>query len=238
VAASGGLVYGRAWVSSAIRWLTRHGIGLFWKLESRGVTNHVFVVRRDGTGGESIFKGAVELPDIYEKYDNEKHWGVTFEVLTPGFDHAKCDDKLNHYIEEAHSYDFAVIAKCAIDGVLSRLFGRDLFIARRLSLQFWTRKERWNICAWLFAYTHKAGGHSVHGTVTDTWVERRGWHHRLYRRTERRALDLRRVTPNDVERDVFLERPGLHRITGEFGVRPDDLPWKYVQKIQADLALP
>lgn len=232
---SGGIVYVHAaWVSRQIRWLTRH------RGEDQGFANHAFVLRRDGTGGESTFKGAVELPDYRAKYSDIKHWGVTFAVLTEGFDPVEVEAKLDTYIEEAHGYDYWVLAKAALDGLTGKLLGRDVFWFRRWRLAFWKRGDRWNICSWLYAWTHMHGSHRVHGklkTFVGRVAQRRRWRPRivsLYKMIVK-PLELGRVTPNDIERDVFVVRPELYRITDEFGVRPADLPDRYRRKIERDL---
>ena len=226
--ASGGLVYSRAKVSWAIRFLTQ------FRGEQATLFNHVFVLRRDGTGGESLPNGgAVELHDYLAQYDNEKCWGITFAILDDDFDHGEVECRLDEYISEAVHYDTWAIAKCAVDGFLSKLAGRDVFLARHVYLRFWKRRARWHICSWLFAYTHLHGGHAVVGRVT-----RYVWR-RLRRITTIETMPLHRITPDDIGDDVVEVRPSCHIITSEFGVRPPWLETRYpalIARLARDLS--
>jgi len=228
--ASGGLVYGRSKLNWFIRFLTQRGG------ESPTLFDHVFVLRRDGTGVESLGKGgAVELPDYREKYDCAKRWGITFAVLDEGFDHSVVEAKLDEYL--GTKYDKFAIAKCALDGLLAKVTGHDVFLFRRFRLKFWKRQERWNICSWLYSCTHRHAGHRVHGVVTT--LVRLG--RRRAQRTTIKALDLRRITPDDIGDDVAELRPRLYRVMDEFGTRPDWLAEKHprlAKRIDYDLGLP
>jgi len=233
---SGGLTCGHGnFVSGAIRWLTR------FRGEAPVFTNHAFVLLSGGrSGAESLFKGVTEFSDYRDRYDNQKSWCVTFECVPtyatrPGtFNRAAIDAKLKAYV--GREYDFWCIAKAALDGLASKVVGRDVFLFRRLRVVFWKRQERWNICSWLFCWTHEHGGWRVWGHVTHTEKKQRGTRLRLTRVIRFEPLPCSRVTPNDIERDVFLERPYAYRITDECGRRPRGLPASYRHKIETDLS--
>jgi len=190
----------------AILWFTR------FRKESPSWTTHVFNVRRDGETAIESAGGPTRERQWREVYDSSKYWGVLVEIV--GFS-SPMRDKLEVASGEylGKQYGYFAITRHALDGLLGKLFGRDVFCFRRMAKG---HPLKYNICSWFTTYTHR----------------RAGW---LFEGPDGKPLSPGRASPDDVLDDVFERRPRYYRIAAEFGPRPKKLPASYGRKIDSDL---
>ena len=200
------------------------------------VTNHAFLVRYDGSGIiESTATGTRER-ELSDVVCRPGVWGILVEVRSfTAADHELAERAAAEY--HGRTYGFAAIAKQAADGALGWVFGCDVFLFRRLRLP-WTRPTAfYNICSWLLSHALAKAGWFIHGVVRRIKKVSRGYTQRLYRTTTVDALELEVINPDHIMDDVMEHRPHLYRVRVEYGPRPDNIPWRYVEKLKADKAL-
>lgn len=188
------------------RWFTRsRGEGVTW-------TTHVLNVRRDGETCIESTGNRTQERQWREVYGTGKHWGVLVEIV--GF-LPEMRDELEAASDEylGRPYGTLALARHAFDGLLGKLFGRDIFFFRRMAAG---HPLRYNICSWFTTYTHRKAG----------------W---LFEGPGGKPLSPGRATPDDVMDDVFERRPECYRIAVELGPRPKHLPDWYTVKIDTDM---
>jgi hypothetical protein len=224
-------------LESKVSWLIR--VLTTFRGEVAAVVNHVLVVCKDlATIVESTATGT-RRGKLVELYAGAKVWGVLLELVEFSEEHHdEIQAKAERY--EGEDYGWAAIAKQAVDGVLGFIFGRDVYLVRRLRLP-WTRPpELYNICSWLGCWSHKLGdniGWCFRVLVTRYRKEGNWWRPRVRRETVREELPCERAAPDCLWKAAFDIEPWRYIVRAEVNpeLRPDDLPRRYEEKIDHDI---
>jgi hypothetical protein len=236
-----------SFVSSAIRWITQIG------QEGRSWSNHNadwFELKRgeheifpDGTRLEgpcefvieSTFKGTRLLKDWRKQYDTKKQWALAIEPKgTTEADALKVFAHAKSYL--GYAYDIWSIARQAADGLFGKLLHREIHIFRHIRIGG-ERKNRYNICTWLMAWSWWQGRRwQFYRRKYETRTERCGPRLRMKRvQVGWEPVGRHLLNPDDVFDNVFdCSREG-YVVIREVGRRPKKLDSTIASKIDADL---
>jgi len=238
-----------SWVSSAIRWMTESGD------EGRSWSNHnadwfqlhrgeheIFPdgMRLEGPCEfviESTFRGTRLLVDWRKQYDTKKQWAI---VIVPGgtteVDARRVYAHAKSYLGQ--KYDLWSIVRQAGDGLLGKLFHREVHLFRKIRVGG-ERENRYNICTWLMAWTWWQGRRWQF--YRRRYEVKRERHHWILWRTIRKhvgwdPVQRYHLNPDDVMDNAFELTRGTYYVTREVGRRPKKLPSKIASWIDADLS--
>jgi len=215
-------------ISGQIRVWTRH------RGEALGswVNHYAFLCRDALTLIEALFRGVTEGTLEYYS-ESETTWGIIVEHVGFSLDeHALAEGAARGLLGQP--YSVVAIVKQFVDGLVSKLLGRDWYGARRLEIPGIST----TICSQLGVTVHKVGGWTFMGLRTVYRKVQRGFMLRLYAEQILDELPARRASPDCIWDDIFEHRPSLYRIAGEINphLRPPDLPVVIASKIDRDLA--
>jgi len=181
---------------------------------------------------EALF-GGVEQGTLAKYDDSNVCWGIIIEHL--GFslrEHTIADGAALAFVGKP--YNVVSIAKQFLDGLFSKLLGRDVYLLRRLSLPGVAAM----ICSQLGVKVHRVAGWKFMGLKTVYRKEQKGISLRLRAVQILAELPDRRAAPDCIWDDALEHRPSLYRIVGEINpdLRPPDLIPVIAAKIDKDLA--
>jgi len=215
-------------ISEQIRVWTRHR----GEVLGSWVNHYAFLCRDRLTLIEALFKGVAKGTLEYYS-ESETTWGVIIEHVGFTMDqHALAEGAALGLVGQP--YSLIAIVKQFVDGLASRLLGRDVYFARRLELPGVST----TICSQLGVTVHRVAGWVFMGLRTVYRKVQRGFMLRLYAEQILDELPARRGSPDCIWDDVFEHRPSLYRVAGEINphLRPEDLPQVIASKIDRDLA--
>lgn len=170
---------------------------------------------------QSTIKGTHLLLKWDTVYGGKQHWA--FVLVPKDTTPRQALSVLTHartYLGE--EYDVFSIAKNFIDGLLTKVIGKDIYLARRFKIPWWNRSSRYNICTWYVAWTWElARNWFFYGRVTKIKREFKGARIRARNVTVRWERVRREfLTPDHIWDDAIEHRPDAYTIPREVGVRP------------------
>lgn len=218
-------------LSPGIAKLTRHR-----KERHRTVCTHAAWLKQDHTGVIESTMPRVRERSIEDLVNARHNWGILVEI--------KPLQRLQILAGEVlvaenigKRYGWWSIVKQSGDGVINWVFGEDWSLFRRLKLPWVSRSPgTYNICSNLLCRGLKQAAWEIYGKVPKVVKQKWGTRIRMRREYRVEPLDCRMVNPDHLMDDVMEHRPQLYRVCLEYGTRPDYMPWRYVKKIEADLA--
>lgn len=218
-------------LSPAIARLTRHR-----GERHRTVCDHAAWLKQDHSGVIESTMPRVRVRSIEDVVTAKHRWGLLVEIKPLQDPQLQAGEALMAE-NIGRRYGWWSIVKQAGDGAINWVFGEDWSLFRRLRLPWVSRSPgTYNICSNLLCRGLKAAAWEVYGKVPK--VIKKKWGHRIRMMREYRVepLDCWMINPDDLMDDVMELRPQLYRVCLEYGTRPDYMPWRYVKKIEADLA--
>jgi len=216
---------------AVVRFGTRHrGEGETW-------TDHTLLVAWDQTHIIESAPGGTQTRTLREVITNKNKWGLLVEIVSFTEErHRLVEATAERYHGE--DYGWASAVKQGVDGLLGKLWGHEVFAARRLHLPWTEAPLFYNICTWLVGFAVQKAGWQIHGLVSRSVKKRWGSsRYRLYREFVQRPLDAGLVNPDHIWDDIFTLRPECYKVRAEYGERPEGLPPEIVQRLGADGAM-